>query len=403
MVRSIHPDVLCFLESKTDMEHLLQLDGFENWLLQTGYKYVYCYWSRKDNCESTYGNEGIILFSKVRCSVTYGLNVSDMDVEARVLTAQFSDCIMVFTYNPQGGFVKQSLEFRFNWETALKQFLRNTVQQAKSKNKKLIWAGDFNVNPTVDDWSERAFDRIKHKIPEGTVIAGCREEDQRIYRELVAELDGVNVAEHFKKNSRRTCFPTEKCLRLNAGQRIDHVVVEKGLLDGSALRVSAFETMQQFGGSKKGSSDHCPLWFRLERGTVKMIPALPITREQIDLDSQIVKQIENLMTPLRFRYNEMQMSDEFLNVDSDDEREEEDVCHVEDDDNQQRPFEDCPMPILKCCVHASGDILAVKMLIDSGSALDLVSEATARKLQRKGCVSQPRASKSELLMERRAY
>src|SRR4051812_23111661 len=40
VVRASDPDVLCFIESKTDVGHLLQLDSFENWLLQTGYKYL---------------------------------------------------------------------------------------------------------------------------------------------------------------------------------------------------------------------------------------------------------------------------------------------------------------------------------------------------------------------------
>ena len=74
--------------------------------------------------------------------------------------------------------------------------------------KQLIWAGDLNVNPTRADWSTRAFDRIRHKIPRDVKPAGCREEDQERYREMIREMDGVNVAERFNKESQRTCFPT---------------------------------------------------------------------------------------------------------------------------------------------------------------------------------------------------
>src|SRR5690606_15041623 len=116
-------------------------------------------------------------------------------------------------------------------------------------------------------WTEKAFERIKHRIPKNTQMAGCREKDQKIHHEMVAKMNGVNLAEHFNKKDKRTCFVTENCWRSNDGQRIDHIIVEKGLLnDSKQLRVIAFDVLQQFGGSKKGSSDHCPLWRRFERG-----------------------------------------------------------------------------------------------------------------------------------------
>ena len=48
LVRLSNPDVLCFLEGKTDIERLLQLDGFEEWMTEAGYKHLYCYWSKKE-------------------------------------------------------------------------------------------------------------------------------------------------------------------------------------------------------------------------------------------------------------------------------------------------------------------------------------------------------------------
>ena len=45
------------------------------------------------------------------------------------------------------------------------------------------------------------------------------------------------------------------------------MIVEPDLLDTkSDLRIAAFDTLVQFGGSRKESSDHCPLWFKFERG-----------------------------------------------------------------------------------------------------------------------------------------
>ena len=51
---------------------------------------------------------------------------------------------------------------------------------------------------------------------------------------------------------------TERCWRSNEGQRIDHIIVGKDLLDDpEQVRVTAFDVLQQFGGSRNGSSDHC--------------------------------------------------------------------------------------------------------------------------------------------------
>jgi exonuclease III len=148
VVCATDPDVFCFLESKTDIEKLLQLEDFENWLLKTGFCHLYCYWSKKDD-GIAYGNEGILLFSKVKCEIKYGIDDCELDTQARVVTAEFGDCIFVFSYNPQGGFSEESLGFRAKWESSFGKFLDKTVAYAKAKDKKLIWAGDLNVNPSA--------------------------------------------------------------------------------------------------------------------------------------------------------------------------------------------------------------------------------------------------------------
>ena len=73
-------------------------------------------------------------------------------------------------------------------------------------------------------------------------MAGCREEDQKAYHELVEKMRGVNLAEHFGKADKRTCFGTQKCWRSNDGQRIDHIVRIVGRLtsrESDSIRCSA--------------------------------------------------------------------------------------------------------------------------------------------------------------------
>ena len=66
--------------------------------------------------------------------------------------------------------------------------------------------------------------------------------------------------------------------------------------DSKGLRVTAFDVLQQFGGSKRGSSDHCPLWCRLERGDKeKHVAIVEEMRTNEDfLDADILQRIERL-------------------------------------------------------------------------------------------------------------
>ena len=77
-----------------------------------------------------------------------------------------------------------------------------------------------------------------------------------------------------------------------------------------------------------------------------------------------------------FEHNpSLDLSDE---EESDDEDWMNTVCSTSD----AEPFEDCSSPILQCCVYnEAAQGTPIKVLIDSGSTLDLVSGKVARKLQ----------------------
>ena len=160
---------------------------------------------------------------------------------------------MLVTYNPQGGFTKESLGFRTHWETKFKAYLAQVSRQAQAKNKILVWGGDFNVNPTRNDWSEKAFDKIWSKVKEGELPAGCREQDVKSYQDMIEAMDGVNAAEHFGVTQKRTCFQNEWYFDKNYGQRIDHVIVSRSAFrKGVAQTITNFDVLQQFGGGSNG-------------------------------------------------------------------------------------------------------------------------------------------------------
>ena len=125
LVQATNPDILCFLESKVNADRLMKIPNFEQWVEDAGFRNLYCHWSHKE-CDSSYGTEGIILFSKADCiNVTYGMDNPSFDDQARILTAEYDDHIHIFSYNPQGGFVPQSLTYRTEWERAFTTYLKD--------------------------------------------------------------------------------------------------------------------------------------------------------------------------------------------------------------------------------------------------------------------------------------
>ena len=111
LVQTINPDLLCILESKTNAENLLALPEFEGWLNEKGFTHIFCYWSFRED-RTAQGCEGIIIFSKVPCQVTYGIGNGEFDKQARVTTISMAKFILIISYNPQGGFTERSLNFR---------------------------------------------------------------------------------------------------------------------------------------------------------------------------------------------------------------------------------------------------------------------------------------------------
>ena len=245
------------------------------------------------------------------------------------------------------------------------------------------------------------------KYPKGTLPAGCREQDQQVYRDLIAEMKGINVAEHFGKQVKRTWFQSEKAMRKNSGQRIDHVIAEPSLLDkSSALRITDFEVLNDFGGSRKGSSDHCPLWITLERSSKKdetktvLAAKIDDAREATD-NEEAMRKIGKLLEPAKTPgFEEKEPSSAFTSdteeIWYDEEMEfEDEVCNLEDDE-AQRPFEDCAMPIVRCSVIAGNDDAEIKMLMDSGSSLDLIAGSLDRRFRKRDVNSSLSTSKFAL-------
>jgi exonuclease III len=257
VVEAKRPEILIFLEAKTDWENLMKQKGFEDWVRQQGYGIMYLYWTPSTNKSKNYGQGGVFAMVKRQPeAVSFGTDDAE-DKTARVMTLVYPSFVVVASYNPQGGLSEDTMSAKTRWETRLEAFLQKTKQ---TYARPVVWAGDFNVNPYPDDWSEKAFEFMRRKGLGGKTPPGCRPIDVERYNACVKTLDGVNVGEMFEANRPKTHFGNDKLRLVNAGQRIDHIVAAQDMTNGIApVQFARVETLQAHGGFQ-GSSDHCPLW-----------------------------------------------------------------------------------------------------------------------------------------------
>ena len=236
--------------------------------------HIYCYWSSITD-QSAQSDNGIIILTKIKSENTmYGVGDPNGDQQARAITLEFNDCIILFTCNQRNGVTEDNHLSQTTWEEQLAKHLTRSKRDAARANKKFIWTGDLNVDPDNAEWIMEA---PQKRAKTRTSPEACRSEDQVTYRDLIARINGMNVAEHFNKVA-GTTFRDENHLMTNKGQRLDLVIAERALLEGkSTLQITAFDTMQKFGAGRQGSSDHCPLYSSLNGLSKNKSPKRPTT------------------------------------------------------------------------------------------------------------------------------
>ena len=102
---------------------------------------------------------------------------------------------------------------------------------------------------------------------------GCRDVDVQVYNDCVNAINGVNLCEYViqdPKRRPRTHFANNFLRARNDGQRIDHVIVSREVVQKTAsLKLTSFYTLQTFG-AFDGTSDHCPLYCSFSRKIVNV-------------------------------------------------------------------------------------------------------------------------------------
>ncbi|MBQ3146343.1 MAG: exodeoxyribonuclease III [Oscillospiraceae bacterium] len=221
-------DFFCLQETKLQ-EGQIQLE-------LPGYAQFWCYAEKK-------GYSGTAIFAKnTPLSVTYGLDVPELDTEGRLITLEYPGFYLITCYTPNAQQELARLDHRLKWEEAFLAYIRKL-----DESKPVILCGDLNVAHQEIDLKNPASNRGS---------AGFSDEERACFSRLLES----GFADTFRyQNPTATGMYSWWSYRFkarenNAGWRIDYFVVSDRLRD----RILDTPIYTQITGS-----DHCPVGLEL--------------------------------------------------------------------------------------------------------------------------------------------
>ncbi len=221
------PDILCLQETKARPE---QLD--DDLKEPPGYHTYWNYGERK-------GYSGVAVFTKEEpLDVRYDFGESGLDIEGRVIIAEYPGFTLLDIYYPNGKKDRDRLDYKMNfYETFLKY-----ADSLKNAGKKLVICGDVNTaHNEIDLARPRENGKVSGFLPE-----------ERAWIDKFLSHGYVDTFRHFSNESNQyTWWDFKSGARArNVGWRLDYFFVSGDLLPSLA---DAFIMPDVMG------SDHCPL------------------------------------------------------------------------------------------------------------------------------------------------
>ena len=221
---SQNSDIFCLQETKLQADQLdLELPGY----LQ--------YW----NYAEKKGYSGTAIFAKeAPLSCSYGIGVSELDTEGRVITLEYPEFHVVTCYTPNAQRGLARIDHRMAWEEAFLRYLLTLDEK-----KPVILCGDLNVAHNEIDLKNPGSNRGN---------AGFSDEERGCFtkllesgftdsfRHLHPDATGAYTWWSYMFNARAN----------NAGWRIDYFVVSNRIADKITATPIFAEVM---------GSDHCPV------------------------------------------------------------------------------------------------------------------------------------------------
>ena len=225
----IDADFFCLQETKLQAGQIeLDLPGYEQ------------YW----NYAEKKGYSGTAIFTKhTPLSVRYGIGVTELDTEGRLITLEYPDFFIVTCYTPNAQRELARLDHRMAWDKEFRNFLKELDEQ-----KPVIICGDLNVahqeidlkNPKSNRGNAGFSDEERGSFTE-TLSLGFTDTFRHLYPDVTGAYSWWSYM--FKAREK------------NAGWRIDYFLVSD--------RVKEQITSATIHSDILGS-DHCPVGLELE-------------------------------------------------------------------------------------------------------------------------------------------
>ncbi len=217
-------DIFAIQETKMQPEQLedaLKFSGYELYM----------------NSAERKGYSGTLVYTKEKpLNVTYDIE-GDSSQEGRVITLEYPNYYFVTAYVPNSKEGLVRLDFRMEWEDALRKHLTKLDQK-----KPVIYTGDMNV----------AHEEIDIKNPKTNHMnAGFSDEERAKFTELLSAGFSDTYREKYPDKVEYSWWSYRFHARENnAGWRIDYFVVSQRLM--KQVSDSKIHTEVQ-------GSDHCPV------------------------------------------------------------------------------------------------------------------------------------------------
>jgi len=222
------PDVLCLQETKINDLERLDADLRE----PPGYHTYWDYPERK-------GYAGVAVFTKEKPQkVSYDLGESDLDLEGRVIIAEYPRFTLMNIYFPNG----KTSDERLKYKMAFYDVFLKYANSLKAAGKRLVICGDVNT-------AHREIDIARPK--ENSKKSGFLPEERAWIDTFIAHGYADTFRWFHKEPNQYSYWDIKTGARArNVGWRIDYFFVSEGLLPA----VEEAFIMPEVTGS-----DHCPV------------------------------------------------------------------------------------------------------------------------------------------------
>ena len=225
------PDILCLQETKAQPE---QLDA--DLLEPEGYHAYWNYPERK-------GYSGVVVYTREEpLSVGYGLGDRSLDIEGRIIMAEYPGFTLMNIYFPNGKRDQERLDYKMIFYDVFLDY----ADKMRAEGKKLVICGDVNT-------AHREIDLARPK--ENSKVSGFLPSERAWIDKLLTH-GYVDTFRIFNKEPNQYSWWDMKsgARARNVGWRIDYFYVSENLL--SSL-TGAFIMPDIIG------SDHCPIGITL--------------------------------------------------------------------------------------------------------------------------------------------